>query len=384
MISTGINGIDDMLGGGIPRGSRVLFSREPSVDGQLFVISALFSALSKGLSCLVVLPHTTFDVFKHDAASKRGCTLEIFNKKVVFVDAVDRERIEKSSRNRKEAQKAWETKVQKLCTDYAVDVAFIYLDLLYNDLGLKGALSIVNTAKTLPETTVIVEHLNLEGKTLIDAFIDKFSFDLIISPFRFLPHFNYFTLLHTSWLAVPKRSVPFITAEGKVVPYIPKIVVTGPAQSGKSTFVTNASDYGFSVDRRGTTGDATTVAMDFGWLRWKDFDITLYGTPGQPRFDPIIPMLLTHAMGAVLLIDATKPQALEHARHHLRLIRQKRLPMVIVANKSDLPGTMSDSEIRGGLQLPKEVPIFFISATHKADVRLVLESLVDFITQFTY
>ncbi len=36
MISTGMYGIDDMLAGGIPEGSRVLYSLEPGVDGQLF------------------------------------------------------------------------------------------------------------------------------------------------------------------------------------------------------------------------------------------------------------------------------------------------------------------------------------------------------------
>jgi signal recognition particle receptor subunit beta len=387
MISTGINGIDEMLGGGIPKGSWVLYSMEPGVDGQLFTISTLFSALKKGLSCLVVLPHTTFDVFKYDAAAKRGCPLEIFNKKVVFIDAIDRERIEKSSRKRKEVQKKWEARIEKLCIENAVDVVFIYVDLINDDLGLDGALSVANTAKTTSKTTVILEHLNLDGKRCIEQFIKKYTFDLIISissPFRSHPHFDYFTLMHTSWSTVPKRSVPFVVTEGHVVPYIPKIVVTGPAQSGKSTFITSASDFGVSIDRRGTTGDPTTVAMDFGWLNWKNFDITLYGTPGEPRFDPIVPNLLNHAMGVVLLVDATKPQALERARYHVRLIKEKHLPMVVAANKADLPKTMSDMQIRKELQIGEDTPIFFISATRKSDVSLVLESLVDFITKFTY
>ncbi|WAC04636.1 MAG: GTP-binding protein [Methanoregula sp.] len=387
MISTGINGIDDMLGGGIPKGSWVLYSMEPGVDGQLFTISTLFSALKKGLSCLVVLPHTTFDIFKHDAALKLGCPLEIFNKKIVFIDAVDRERIEKSSRKRKEVQKKWEARIAKLCTENEVEVVFIYVDLINEDLGLEGALSVANTAKTSSKTTVILEHLNLNGKLCIERFIKKYTFDLIISissAFRSHPHFDYFTLLHTSWSTVPKRSVPFVITEGNVVLYIPKIVVTGPARSGKSTFITSASDFGVSIDRRSTTGDPTTVAMDFGWLHWKDFDITLYGTPGEPRFDLVVPNLLNHAMGAVLLIDATKPTTLERAQHHIRLIKEKHLPMVVAANKADLPETMSDQEIREKLKLGEDTPIFFISAPRKSDVRLVLESLVDSITKFTY
>jgi len=330
-----------------------------------------------------VLPHTTVDAFKHEAAGKRGCTLDIFNRNVVFIDTVDRERIEKSAKGRKAAQVAWKARIRKLCTDNAVDTVFLYLDLLYEDFGLAGALSIAQTAKITPGTTLIIEHLNLEGTQLIDSFITEFSFDLIItisSAFRFIPHFDYFTLMHTSWSKAPRRSIPFITPGGKIVPYIPKIVVTGPAQGGKSTFVINASDLGFSVDRRKPGGDLTTVAMDLGSLLWKDFNITLYGTPGQPRFDPVIPILLSHAMGAILLIDATKPGMLDRAKYHLHLIHEQHLPMVIAANKSDLPGTMSEREIRKGLGVKKEVPVFFISATRRADDRFVIESLVNSIT----
>ncbi len=384
MISTGSGGIDDMLGGGIPKGSRVLFSMEPGVDGQLLMISTLISAIAKGHSCLVVIPHTTVDAFQHDAAGKRGCTINIFKKNVVFVDSVDRERIAKRSTGSKAAQAAWEAKIRKLSAENAVDIVFVYLDLLYEDLGLAGALSIAQSAKISPDTTVIIEHLNLEGKGLIQKLTTPLPFDLIItisSSSRYIPHFDYFTLQHISWSALPKRSVPFITAEGKIVPYIPKIVVTGPACAGKSTFVTNASDLGFSVDRRGLDGEPTTVAMDFGWLKWKGFDITLYGTPGQERFDPIVPMLLPHAMGAILIIDATRPETLERALHHLRLIEQQHLPMVIAANKSDLPGVASERENRKHLGINTTVPVFFISATRRADVQRVIESLVDDITK---
>jgi hypothetical protein len=47
MTSTGIASIDAILGGGIPRGSRVLCSMEPGADGQIFIISTFLSALNK-------------------------------------------------------------------------------------------------------------------------------------------------------------------------------------------------------------------------------------------------------------------------------------------------------------------------------------------------
>ncbi len=99
MISTGVSGLDEMLGSGIPRGSKALYSLEPGVNGQLFMISTLSCALAKGLSCLVILPNTTVDAFRNDAARLYGARLDLVSKPVAFIDAIDRERIQKSTRS---------------------------------------------------------------------------------------------------------------------------------------------------------------------------------------------------------------------------------------------------------------------------------------------
>ncbi len=387
MISTGMAGIDDMLGGGIPRGSKVLYSMEPGVNGQLFMISTIYEALAKDLSCLVIIPHTTVDAFLHDAANMRGSMLQTVGKKIAFIDMIDRDRIQRSAPTRDAAEKEWQARINKLCKENQTEVIFDYFDVMYEDFGLERGLNLLQSCHSEHPPTIIIEHLNFEGNHLLGQFIDKMSFDLVVSikaSFGLLPHFNFFTLVHTSWAPMQKRSVPFIISNGRIVPYIPKIVVTGPPDSGKSTFVASASDHGSSIERTGLSGDTTTVAMDFGWLHWKDFDITLYGTPGQPRFDPLIPMLLKNAMGAVIVIDVTKPDGLARAKHLISLISERRMPLVIAANKNDLSGGMSEVEIRNSLALTKTTPVFFISAKRNEDVRFVLESLVDFITQFSY
>jgi uncharacterized protein len=390
MISTGVNGLDEMLGSGIPQGSRALYSLEPGVNGQLFMISTLSCALAKGLSCLVILPNTTVDAFRNDAATLYGARLDLVSKPVAFIDAIDRERIQKSAGPEGARARGWQERIQKICRDRQVEVVFAYFDLLYEDFGLETAMKILESAREREDgrkITLIIEHLNLDGESLLDRFIGELSFDLVLairSSFRPIPHFNYFTLIHTSWSHEPVRSTPFIIAEGRVIPYIPRIVVTGPANSGKSTFVTHASDDGHSIDRKGSDGEETTVAMDFGWLRWKDFDITLYGTPGHTRFDPLLPPYLRHAMGAILVIDATKPDLLPRARHLIEIIVKRRIPYVVAANKNDLPGVMSHAEIRQALGIHDDIPVFSISATRRSDVHFVLESLIDSITQFSY
>jgi small GTP-binding protein len=387
MISTGMNGVDDMIGGGIPKGSRVLYSMEPGVNGQLFMISSLCRAIAKDLSCLVILPHTTVEAFSNDVREMKAGLIDLSSEKIVFIDAIDRERIQKNSNSPDSAQHEWKVRIAKICREKKIDVIFAYFDLLYEDFGIERGLDILRQGDDVLKQTLILEHLNLEGEPLLTRFIHDFSFDVVISiktSFMPVPHFDYFTLVHTSWSPQPARSVPFVTAKGRVVPYIPRIVVTGPAKSGKSTFVTNASIEGISVDRVGLDGDSTTVVMDLGLLHWKGFDITLYGTPGQPRFDPLIPGMFKHTMGVILMVDATKPIFLPRAKEMIGMLAERRVPIVIAANKTDLPGRMEDKEIRAALDIKGDIPIFFISATNKADVRYVLESLVDSITQFPY
>lgn len=390
MISTGVNGLDDMLNGGIPEGSRVLYSLEPGVDGQLFMISTLSCALAKNLSCLVLLPNTTVDAFRNDAVKMYRTRLDLSSGPVTFIDAIDWERIQKANPSPAGRARELTARIQKLCREHNVNVIFAYFDLLYEAFGLEAAAGILTAAQEAgpaKEVTLVIEHLNLEGTPLLDHFTSNMKFDLVLavrSSFRPFPQFNYFTVCHTSWADLPTRSVPFIIAEGRVIPYIPRIVVTGPAGSGKSTFVLNAADEGHSIDRKGAGGESTTVALDFGWIRWKDFDITLYGTPGHTRFDPLLPSYLGHAMGAVLMVDATKPDLFPRARDLARMIEKRRIPYVVVANKSDLPGALAPDEIQQLLGTGGRIVLYRISATRKSDVNYVLESLVDSITQFSY
>ncbi|MDP2797568.1 MAG: ADP-ribosylation factor-like protein [Methanoregula sp.] len=387
MISTGMNSVDDMLGGGIPQGGRVLYSMEPGVNGQLFMVSSLCRALAQNLSCLVILPGTTVEAYRHDLLTMKTGFIDLSSDKIVFIDAIDRERIQKSSPGPDSAQLEWKARIAKVCGERKIDVIFAYFDLLSEEFGIECGLDILEQGDDVLKPTLFLELLNLEGEPLISQFIHDFSFDVVISiksSFKPLPHFDYFTLVHTPGSPQPVRSVPFVTAEGRIVPYIPRIVVTGPAQSGKSTFVTSASIEGMPVDRVGLDGDLTTESMDLGMLQSKGFDITIYGTPGQPQFDLLIPGMLKHTMGVILMVDATKPQLLPQAKEMIGLLAEHSVPMVIAANKNDLPGTMEEKDIRAALGIKADIPVFFISATRKADVRHVVESLVNSITQIPY
>ncbi|WP_292369773.1 GTP-binding protein [Methanoregula sp. UBA64] len=384
MISTGMYGIDDMLGGGIPDGSRVLYSLDPGVDGQLFMISTLYEALEQKKTCLVIIPHTTVEAFLHEVEHLRGHKIRPEEQGITFLDSSDRERIRRQAGKGGQMVNAWQEQIKKICTEKKIEVLFGYFDVLYEDLGLENGLSLLSSACCTKKSTVIVEHLNLDGDASLDLPEVRRAFDLILAikaSFQPLPHFNYFTILYTSWSTQLRRSVPFQVKSGHIVPYIPKIVVTGPPNSGKSRFVLNATALGVSVDRVGCDGPTVTTAMDFGWLHWQDFDITLYGTPGQPRFDAMLPGVLRNAMGAVLLVDATDREQLPRAKQLFKTIAKLHLPLIVAATKKDIPGVMGEDEIRTGLGIGKDVPVFPISALQKNDVRDVLECLVASITR---
>src|SRR5512133_325374 len=113
-----------------------------------------------------------------------------------------------------------------------------------------------------------------------------------------------------------------------------KIVVTGPFNAGKTTFIKAVSEISvLSTERRVSDGTAwgegeTTVAMDFGRITVSD-DVVLYlfGTPGQERFSFMWETLSEGMLGFVLLVDAEDSSSFEDAKSMIAFFR----------NMSDVP-----------------------------------------------
>lgn len=387
MIRTGITGIDEMLGSGIPKGTRVVFSLEPGVEGRMFMFRTVATVLQERKNVLIVAPHCTGRVLISECSELLNIDISGLEGEVHILDSTVRDTINSREKKTNSRKIAWKKLIRETLDRHSIDVLFIYFDLLYEDLGLEKALDLMPSAGQQDRITTVVEHLNLEGDSLIARFASERIFDLIISvhsAFTLVPFFNFFTLECVSWSRMPRRSIPYTIGEGSIRLYIPKIIITGPPTSGKSTFVAHASESGISVDRGDLDGYRTTVAMDLGWLHFRGFDITIFGTPGQPRFDPIIPQIVKNAMGIILLLDATRPDGLLRARELLMLAHAEKLPLVIAVNKSDLPHHLDEKTIRESLNIRDDVPVFFISSLKQSDVHYVVESMVDRITRHPY
>ncbi len=168
--------------------------------------------------------------------------------------------------------------------------------------------------------------------------------------------------------------IPFNFKEliGLVI-YFPRILVTGPYHAGKSTLVRQLSEAAISVDRMGTT-----IAFDYGSVEISGVEVELLGTPGQERFEFIFKIFAREVNGILLVVDSTKPEDMPRAKEMRRLVGEH-LPLVVVANKRDLPEAIPVEEIRKGLELDGRVPLVETIAIENKGLKKALESLVEII-----
>jgi len=161
-----------------------------------------------------------------------------------------------------------------------------------------------------------------------------------------------------SWTKPSKNMVLFFVLQpGGVKIYIPKILVTGPYNAGKSSFVKSISQKSVSVERMALEKFPTTIAMDIGHVDHNGFVADIFGTPGQERFDLMLDVLAKESVGAFIIVDSSAPQTFARAKDMINKTQAEAIPKIIVANKQDLPGALPPEQIRETMKLNKNIPI---------------------------
>lgn len=164
-----------------------------------------------------------------------------------------------------------------------------------------------------------------------------------------------------------ETKVPFdITPEGLVM-YVPKMLVTGPYDAGKSTTVQNMSEEAVSVDRLGTT-----VSLDHGQVERNGLKAELFGTPGQKRFDWALDFLGRSIFGCFIVVDSRDPNY-ERVRKLKEDLEAEELPFIILANFQNKDDALSPDEIQDELSI-KTVGI---DAKHDEGLDQALQSLME-------
>ena len=163
-----------------------------------------------------------------------------------------------------------------------------------------------------------------------------------------------------------------------------KMVVTGPFNSGKTSFIGSVSEIPVVRTERKITDDTrqvkdqTTVAMDFGRITIdKDLALYLFGTPGQKRFDFMWEILSEGMLGFVVMVDSSRPETFREARRILDTFRgYSNTPFVIAANKQDDEDAWPCEDLRIALGLDAEVRVLPCIAPNKESVKNVLLELL--------
>jgi hypothetical protein len=163
-----------------------------------------------------------------------------------------------------------------------------------------------------------------------------------------------------------------------------KVIVTGPFNAGKTTFIKAVSEIMvLSTERQisdasGEGGGETTVAMDFGRITISD-DVVLYlfGTPGQQRFSFMWETLSEGMLGFVLIVDAEDEGSFEDAKAMISFFKEMSdVPFVVAANKVPPTDVKTLRRVRSAIALEDTVPLLPVDAREKESVKAVLLGLL--------
>ncbi|HUW91210.1 MAG TPA: GTPase [Candidatus Nanopelagicaceae bacterium] len=140
-----------------------------------------------------------------------------------------------------------------------------------------------------------------------------------------------------------------------------KIAVSGPTQSGKSSFIKYFDDKALNVEAKARDNKYYTVGMDLGIVKLNGFDVFLFGTPGLLRFNVMRDVVVRGADGLVFIFDAAHPEKDEDAIIILNSLRKAigfDIPIVYLANKQDIAGARHNEVVRSQNYLRDDAMIF--------------------------
>ncbi len=161
-----------------------------------------------------------------------------------------------------------------------------------------------------------------------------------------------------------------------------KILVTGPFNAGKTTFIKTISEIPpVLTERKIVTWEfkvkeTTTVAMDYGRVTFNGYTIHLFGTPGQERFNFMLEVLSRGVDGCVILLDGTSRDLQVQLERFIDIFKDKGVPVIIGINKCDLKRETTDFEdVKLNIN-HSEIPVLGIIARNRGSTISLLKKLV--------
>jgi small GTP-binding protein len=379
-VRTGIQVLDERLRGGFPRPSTLLLFSEKPTEKRLFAENFAVQGAIAGETTLYV------DFFR--APSLARAELSRFGKypaeRLIVVDAVSSQLMVESSEpyHIKDidslveicdvvVQAIQETRPSRIVID-----SMEYLsDRFPKDAVLDQWKRIIDVAERTRSVVCFLfinwtyQERDLAAIRALSDFVVEFQSSMRGGILR-----NSMRISEVQEGGIRTNWIPYAFKDlVGVMVYFPRIMVTGPFNAGKSTVVRALCEKSISVDRMGTT-----VAFDYGNVNITGIEAEIFGTPGQERFEFIFKIFAREVSGVLLVVDATRPEDFERANHMLELIGP-RIPYVVLANKSDLPGALGAEVIAAKMDLPAGTPVVSTVATESKGVRDALLILAEMI-----
>ena len=381
--------LDDILGGGVPKGTSMLFQAMPGIVSDVFGYQIISQRVQLNSEIGFIYTNTRTPVEIERVFEKYGWDLKtpLNSSQIFFIDSISgmmgvppmgKYIIDDLAKSKEMILPAIEDiaggtavieNIATLIDSIGADNTIKCIKML-NEAAAKHEVNIVYLFTRWDYEDRLVEQL----RNLVDCEIQLFSIEEKVM------YRQVFMVVKSNWTRASKCKTFFELAEpGGVMVFIPKLLVTGPYNAGKTTFVHAIAEKAVSVERQAFELFPTTVGLDIGHMDYKGFSADVFGTPGQERFDLLLEPLAREAIGTFIIIDSTKPDTFARAKEMINMCRAEALPKVIVANKHDLPGALTPDEIKKRMALWEDVPIVPVSAQKNEGVDKALDTLFDLI-----
>ncbi|MBZ2166556.1 ATPase domain-containing protein [Methanobacterium spitsbergense] len=385
MKKTHIPKLDSFIGGGIPVGSSIIFCAVPGVECEAFGYQILNGIVEDGYNGFICTNVTEPSNIVYEF-NRYGWNLEKFldEKRVFFVDGCSKLMgVPPMGKYSIDEFSQIEEMVLKAIDDIPNGVGVINnLSTLIDYIDEDKVINIIGRwNKRAKEKKAILVYIFTKWdypSELINTLTNSVDCTVSLTSIEERVIIGQgFMVTSASWTEPQKNMVLFFVLQpGGVKIYIPKILVTGPYNSGKSSFVKSISIESVSVDKMALEKFSTTIAMDIGHVDHDGFIADIFGTPGQERFDLMLDILAKEAVGAFILIDSSAPQTFARAKEMINKTQAEAIPKIIVANKQDLPGALTPEQIRERMKLDNSIPIIPTVVTENTGVEEALDTLL--------
>lgn len=173
-------------------------------------------------------------------------------------------------------------------------------------------------------------------------------------------------------------------SEGKMLQL--KIVFWGPASSGKTTNIRALA----KLFPNNVIGESYEVSTSEGRTIWEDYMALqlefppyclvfhVHTTTGQKRFLATREQVARNADSVLFVADSQEHRLKDNLRSFEELIAftENKIPIIVEANKQDLPKAVPAEKLRKELGLPRSIPVYPASAVSCEGVYEVFRGMI--------